>query len=166
MEDHQILKECVRLSRKHFPNFTYAAWVDFSRPANQHRFFLINVDEELIEDSWYTSHGKGSGTREKAVRFGNEIGSGMSSLGMMKTAETYDSRKFGYALKLDGLEKGTNDQVRNRAVVMHRSWYVSKEYMSEKDTPGMSLGCITLDPDKATVIINKLKGGSMVYVYR
>lgn len=165
MEDHQILKEALRLAAKHTPQATYIAFVDFSRPANEHRFFLINVDDRNIEYSWYTSHGKGSGELDKAVKFSNVPESKCSSKGLMKTAETYHSSKFGYALRLNGLEKGVNDHVRQRAIVVHPSKYVSQSYMEDHEYPGRSWGCITLDPAYSVQIIDKIKGGSILYIH-
>lgn len=164
MEDHQILKEAIKLAARHTPQATYVVYVDFTRPANEHRFFLVNIDDQNIEYSWYTSHGKGSGPLEHCDKFSNVPESKCSSKGLMKTAGTYSSAKFGYALRLDGLEKGINDHVRQRAIVIHPSKYVSQDYMEDHEYPGRSWGCITLDPKMSVQIIDKIKNGSIVYV--
>jgi hypothetical protein len=164
MLDVQILSQALTLSKLHTPNAKYAAVVDFTRRANQHRFFLINVDDKKIEYSWFTSHGTGSGPLEKCERVSNVPESKCSSKGIIKTAETYFSSKFGYALRLDGLEKGVNDHVRKRAIVMHPSKYVSETYMKTHQFPGRSFGCVTLDPGVSKEVIDKLKNGSILFI--
>jgi hypothetical protein len=49
----------------------------------------------------------------------------MSSLGVYKTAETYNG-KHGLSLRLDGLSP-TNSKARERAVVVHGADYVEDE---------------------------------------
>lgn len=164
MLDIQILSQALALTKIHTPTAKYAAVVDFTRPANQHRFFLVNLVTKKIEYSWYTSHGMGSGPRERLERVSNVPESKCSSKGLMKTAETYFSSKFGYALRLDGLEKGVNDNVRKRAIVIHPSKYVSKTYMKTNATPGRSHGCVTLDPEVSREVIDKLKNGSLLII--
>lgn len=161
--DKQILVKAVNLSREHAPKAKYAAYVDFSRRADEHRFFLVDVDANKIIYSWYTSHGSGSGTHEKATKFSNVNMSRMSSKGLLKTGEIYVG-KYGRSLKLHGLEPGINDNVEARAIVIHQSRYVSVQYMTTHQWPGRSWGCITLEPAKKEEIIGKLKGGSIVFI--
>ena len=53
-----------------------------------------------------------------ATKFSNTNDSHQSSLGLMRTGETYYG-SYGYSLRLDGLEDGYNDAVRSRAIVIH-----------------------------------------------
>lgn len=119
--------------------------------------------EGKVEYSWYTSHGSGSGPVQEAVRFSNTPSSHMSSLGVYKTAEVYQSTKFGRALRLDGLDD-TNSNARRRAIVFHRSWYVSQTHLKTAKYAGRSQGCITADPAKADYLIDVLKEGSLIWV--
>ena len=162
----QIIKIAIELSAKHTHNATYAGVVDFTRPSNHHRFFLVNVKEQEIIYSWFTSHGSGSGSVSgKGLRFSNIKSSRMSSDGLLKTANTYLSPKFkSLALRLVGLEENINDNVAKRAIVIHRSDYVAKDYMRDNWYPGRSWGCITLDPKISDQIIHMLKGGSVVFI--
>jgi hypothetical protein len=159
----EIIKLAVSLSRTHAEKSKYAAIIDFTRDADTHRFFLVDINKEQIEYSWYTSHGSGSGPRERVEEFSNISNSHKSSKGLMKTADVYYG-KYGRSLRLKGLEKGVNSNVMNRAIVIHRSDYVSQPYMKVNKYPGRSHGCITLDPKKADEIIAKLGTGSVVYV--
>lgn len=163
MENKQIIALGVKLSKEHAPKAKYAVIVDFTKTANVHRLFLIDVQKESIEYSWYTSHGAGSGGLSKAVVFSNVPNSHKSSKGLMRTKGTYYG-KNGYSLRLEGLEKGVNDNVEDRVIVIHPAKYVSSDYMNKNQYPGRSYGCITLDPDKSARIIDKIDNGSIVYV--
>lgn len=166
MKNRAILVESLRLARLHTPTANWMAFVDFTRPASDHRFFLIDIVKKEISYSWYTSHGSGSGNRSGTnLKFSNKNMSRKSSLGLYKCAETYHSYKFkGLSLRLDGLEDGINSKARSRAVVMHPSTYISKDYMKRNGLPGRSWGCVTLDPDLSTDIVKKLSNGSLLYV--
>ena len=163
MIDIDVLAMTIEHASKWAPDTTWAGFVDFSRPADKHRFFLVNLDKAQIEYSWYTSHGSGSGGPEKATKFSNINMSRMSSRGAIKTGEIYTG-KYGRSLKLHGLEKGINDNVESRAIVMHSSTYVAPYYMNTHKYPGRSWGCITLDPAKKDGIIDRLEGGSLLYI--
>lgn len=167
MKDRQILIEGLKLGREHTPNANWLAYVDFTRAADEHRFFLINLKENKIEYSWFTSHGSGSGNRSGLnLKFSNKWMSRMSSKGLYKCAETYYSYKFkGLSLRLDGLEPGINSAARKRAIVMHQSSYVSEQYMSSNKLPGRSWGCITLNPKDSEGIVKKLANGSVLYIH-
>ena len=163
MDNKTILATALKLAEKYAPNTNWSAFVDFSRPANQHRFFLINNNDAEITYSWFTSHGKGSGPLEQVDRVSNTVMSLCSSKGRYKTLGLYQG-KYGLSLQLNGEEPLLNGNVKKRAIVMHRSNYVSKSYMESHDYPGRSWGCITLEPRDCDDIINKLKGGSLLYV--
>ena len=75
------------------------------------------------------SHGRNSG-QLMAESFSNKPESYKSSLGFFKTAETYFG-KHGYSLRIDGLEKGINDQARNRAIVIHGADYAKEEFADD-----------------------------------
>jgi len=145
-------------------NNTYAALVDFSLPANEHRLFIVDLKQEKIVWTGYTSHGQGSGSVFKATEFSNEPDSHKSVLGILRTAETYQSSKVGFALKLDGLVPGLNDNVRARGIVIHSADYVSDFFVTKMGYPGRSWGCITVNPLEFRKVIDMLKGGSVVHI--
>ena len=163
MLEKDILAKTLALAQVHTPAANYAAYIDFSRTADKHRFFLVNLNNKNIEYSWYTSHGSGSGGPERATKFSNINMSRQSSKGLLKTGEIYTG-KYGRSLKLHGQEPGVNDNVESRVIVIHSSTYVSSKYMLTQQWPGRSWGCITLEPAKKEEIIDKLKNGSIVYV--
>lgn len=157
------LKQLLAEAKARTPTYKHAAFVDLRLDADKHRFFKVDLEKEIITYSWWTSHGRGSGSFLRADTFSNKPGSFMSSLGVYKTAEKYHSSKFGDALRLDGLSP-TNSKARERAVVLHRAEYVSKHYIDIKRYAGRSEGCITLNPSDADWIMSDLEGGSIILV--
>ena len=109
------------------------------------------------------AHGEGSGTTV-AVAFSNEIGSHQSSLGLFRTDEVYTGR-FGYSLRLSGLEPGINDKARARAIVVHGSSDVSHAFAAEWGTIGLTWGCPAVPEEVARPIIDSIAGGSAIFAY-
>ncbi|MGE0526433.1 MAG: murein L,D-transpeptidase catalytic domain-containing protein [Bdellovibrionales bacterium] len=157
-----LLKEAVLYFDKNkskFPNKAYLTIVDFKPRSDRYRFFLINMDTGKVE-RYRTTHGIGSDTDNdgRAERFGNENGSGKSSLGFVRTAEVYWG-KYRRSVRLDGLSS-TNSNIRRRAIVFH-GWDNVKE---APVIQGRSWGCITLDWDIKDKVLDKVKEGSLMYV--
>ena len=97
--------------------------VDFSLSSNTKRLWVIDLDKKIILFNTLVAHGRNTG-EEFAKQFSNQAESFKSSIGFYATGEIYDG-KHGLSLKLDGLEKGLNDNARVRAVVLHGADYVS-----------------------------------------
>ena len=112
------------------------------------------------------THGKNSDKNndlyvDKRNGLSNRNNSKKSSLGVFVTAETYHSSNFnGTSLRIDGLEKGFNDNARRRAIVMHPASYADVE---EGQRVGLSWGCPALDPDVSDALIEAIYGGSLLY---
>lgn len=163
-----LLKELKNKIKEYdcFDNCKYGAIVDWRESGRNHRFYLYDLKGEKLLYSWYTSHGKASGSPLKASTFSNIPNTHKSSYGMLRVAEPYQSSKFEFACRLDGLDRGINDNVRKRAIVMHSSDYCGKDWVRKYGYAGRSHGCITMDPDKAPYIIDCLKHGSPLYLIK
>jgi L,D-transpeptidase-like protein len=142
--------------------------IDYTLPSTQRRLWVFGLDgfhrsqtRLLFVD--YVAHGRGSG-ENLARRFSNADGSLQSSLGLFRTAETYDGDN-GYSLRLDGLEPGVNDHARSRALVMHGAWYVDPLLGEKQGRLGRSLGCPALRPAVAHAVIDTLKQGQLLFAY-
>jgi hypothetical protein len=142
--------------------------IDYTRPSTQRRLWVFALDRFdrsaprlLFVD--YVAHGRGSG-ENFARRFSNADGSLQSSLGLFRTAETYDGDN-GYSLRMDGLEPGVNDHARSRALVMHGAWYVDPLLGPKQGRLGRSLGCPALRPAVAHAVIDTLKQGQLLFAY-
>lgn len=137
--------------------------IDFSLPSTEKRMWIIDPEKQIILLHSVVSHGRNSGNL-MAEKFSNQPESFQSSLGFYKTAETYQG-KHGYSLRLDGLEKGFNDQARNRAIVIHGADYAKEEFAKNTGRLGRSLGCPALPTELSSKAIDLIKGGSLLFIY-
>ncbi len=137
--------------------------IDFSLPSTAKRMWIIDPEKGQILLNTVVSHGRNSGELI-AKSFSNQPESFKSSLGFYKTAETY-SGKHGYSLRLDGLEKGFNDQARSRAIVIHGADYAREEFAKSVGRLGRSLGCPALPSELSARAIDLIKGGSLLFIF-
>lgn len=135
--------------------------VDMSQSSTKKRLYVIDLQHARILFNTYVSHGRNSGG-EFATSFSNLNSSHKSSLGFMVTAETYTG-KAGYSMRMDGMEKGINDNVRMRDVVMHGSTYVNENRC--ESSMGRSYGCPAVSYAEHKAIINTIKDGSCFFIY-
>ncbi|MFT6070519.1 MAG: hypothetical protein ACJAT2_003201 [Bacteriovoracaceae bacterium] len=137
--------------------------VDFTQHSKQKRGYLISTRTGKAT-AYHVSHGIGSADgRGKAVRFSNRNQSKMSSLGLYLTAETYHG-KHGYSLRMDGKES-SNSRARSRAIVIHGASYMEKTFINSNNRSGRSWGCPAVAQSLSRNLIDKLKGGSLYYIY-
>jgi hypothetical protein len=140
-------------------NQKYITVVDFSKPSNLARFFVVNMSTGIATAIW-VAHGSGSDPHSTgtAQYFSNTEGSEMSSLGFFLTNETYSGSHPGVSLRIDGLST-TNSNVRSRDIVIHGADYVKNQDIKQ----GMSWGCFALDMAVHDAIATELKDGSLIY---
>jgi len=137
--------------------------IDFTRPSTEKRLFIIDLEHKILIYKCYVAHGRNSGDNY-AKSFSNDPASLKSSLGFFLTAETY-SGDHGYSLKLDGLEKGINNNARVREIVIHGAEYVSEEFIKMYGRLGRSWGCPSIPVEISKEIIDKISGGSCLYIH-
>lgn len=136
---------------------------DFSVPSSKKRFFIIDLKNYKILFNTYVAHGQNSG-REYANSFSNTHESLQSSPGFYVTKETYYGSK-GYSLRLEGEEKGINDNALARGIVMHAAPYVNEGLAKGRGFIGRSWGCPAVVPELNQSIINKIKNGTCLFLY-
>jgi hypothetical protein len=73
--------------------------------------------------------------------------------------------KNGYSLRLDGQDAGFNDHALERGIVMHGAPYVSDEVARSNGRLGRSWGCPALRQGIAREVIDRVKGGGLVFAY-
>lgn len=137
--------------------------VDFSLPSTQKRLFVIDLHNLKLLFNTYVAHGRNSG-KEFANKFSNSPESNMSSLGFYITQQTYNG-EHGLSLRLEGEEKGINDNAASRAIVIHCADYVSEATIKALGYIGRSLGCPALPKKYTKPIIETIKDGSCLFVY-
>ena len=137
--------------------------IDYSLPSTEPRMWVFDLARGRLLYRELVAHGRNTGAN-LATRFSNSPGSRMSSLGMFRTAESYVGAN-GYSLRLDGLEPGFNDLARKRAIVIHGAPYVDGGIARGQGRLGRSLGCPAVRPAVARELIDRIRGGSLVFAY-
>lgn len=143
-----------------FDNQRYISVIDMSLHSSKDRFFLLDMTTRKAK-GYVVSHGQGSDSDHNgyAERYSNVAQSKATSLGFYQVSETYYG-KHGYSVRMDGLSR-TNSNARPRAIVVHGASYVRKGLAKQ----GRSWGCPALDDDLSAGVINKIKEGSLLFVY-
>jgi hypothetical protein len=137
--------------------------LDFTLPSGKKRFFVIDLATGELVFNTYAAHGKNSGTTT-ATKFSNKPNSNQSSLGFYVTGETYNG-KHGCSLRLEGTEKGINDNAMSRGIVMHSASYVDESIIARQGFIGRSQGCPALPGNISKLVIEKIKNGSCLFLY-
>lgn len=137
--------------------------IDFSKPSSEKRLFVLDMKNYRLLFNTLVSHGRNSG-REYAYSFSNQPSSYMSSPGFYITRETYEG-KNGYSLKLEGIEKGINDNAYERGIVVHGAGYVNESLADAQGFIGRSQGCPALPVEVSQPVINRIKNGTCLFIY-
>ena len=158
VKGYNVLRSAGKLN-----NDNILSIVDFSLPSTQKRLFVLDMANLKLLFNTYVAHGRNSG-KEFASKFSNSPESNMSSLGFYITKQTYNG-EHGLSLKLEGEEKGINDNAESRAIVIHCADYVSEKTIKALGYIGRSLGCPALPTKYTKPIIETIKDGSCLFVY-
>ena len=136
--------------------------VDFSQSSHKKRMYIIDVKNKKVLFNTYVAHGKNSGL-DYAEAFSNIPESLQSSLGFYVTKNTYNG-KHGLSLRLDGKDRGFNDNAEERAVVVHGADYIGDQRLASSYM-GRSFGCPAVPQAQASKVINYIKNGSCLFIY-
>ncbi|PLW82708.1 hypothetical protein CWI75_09000 [Kineobactrum sediminis] len=139
------------------------AVIDFSLPSSVSRLWIFDLEERALVLQELVAHGQGSGDNF-ATEFSNVSGSHQSSIGLFRTQESYMGR-HGYALRMDGLERGVNDLARARAIVIHGADYVAHDWIEHQGRIGRSHGCPAVRQEIAGAVVDELKDGQFLFSY-
>lgn len=137
--------------------------IDYSKPSIEKRLWVFDLKTHTLLYEELVAHGQGSGG-DRATEFSNEPDTHRTSLGLFVTEDTYVG-KNGYSLRLEGLDQGVNDRAQERAIVMHGAPYVSHEFVKANGRLGRSWGCPAIRSDVAREMIDRVKGGGIVFAY-
>jgi hypothetical protein len=137
--------------------------IDYSKPSTAKRLWVFDMATREMLYEELVAHGQGTG-ENFARLFSNEAESHRSSVGLFVTGEPYVG-KNGYSLRLDGIDKGFNDNARERAIVIHGAPYVSDAFARTHGRLGRSWGCPAVGEAVARPLIDRIKGGGLVFAY-
>jgi hypothetical protein len=151
------------LSKGQVSNRDMLSICDFSLSSRRKRLFVIDLQSNKLLVNTYVAHGRNSGG-EYASRFSNSPESHQSSLGFYITGTTYIGG-HGLALKMDGVERGINDNANDRNIVVHGSKYVGEKFIKNNPFNGRSFGCPAIPSNYTPKVINSIKDGSCLFIY-
>ncbi len=148
-----IAKRKQKKFRRYVKNKRYIAIINFDLPYTSKRFWLYDTKENKTVFRSKVSHASRTGGRY-ANRFSNTPNSYLSSKGSFVTLNTYDG-KYGYSLRLKGLERGINNNALKRGIVFHPDNGMTH-----------SAGCFMLPDSLAEEMFDRIKNGILVYVHK
>lgn len=137
---------------------------DYSQSSNKKRLYVIDLKNKKLLFNTYVAHGRNTG-EEYAKSFSNKEGSLKSSLGFYITENPIVGTHTGFALLIDGVEKGINDRAVKRAIIIHGAEYATESFIKKHGRLGRSFGCPALPPDMNKPIIETIKGGTCLFLY-
>ena len=151
-----------------FANRRYITIIDYTQPSTRKRLYLVDLGSGDIT-RLLVSHGKNSGCLY-ATRFSNQPDSLETPSGFFMTGPQYYG-PHGPSMVLYGLEKGVNDNSLCRKIVMHGACYVSpgaielNRRLHGVARLGLSEGCPAIPMQEAQAVIDRIKDGSLLYMY-
>jgi len=136
--------------------------VDFSKPSDEERFFLVDLMSGNVE-AHRVAHGRGSDPDHSGFveKFSNDFGSYASSNGTYTTGDYYQG-KYGLSMKVRGLD-WSNYNAEPRAIVIHNAWYAEDDMIPIHGKLGRSEGCFAMSRKSQWDVMRKLAGGRMIY---
>ena len=137
--------------------------IDYTKPSNEERFYVLDLNKKKLVYSTRVAHSKNSGL-EIPLEFSDDPNSYQSSLGFFVTLGEYNGA-YGYSLRLKGLEENINANAEDRAIVIHGGDIVEDEYIKKFGFAGRSLGCPVLPHSITREIIDFIKHGRVLFIY-
>lgn len=160
----------VRAALRHYEahrdklkNHRYLTVIDYTKPSFSKRMVLVDLKTRKAEH-FLVAHGKRSGT-VYATEFSNQPETLKSCRGLFLTGKPYQG-KHGTSLVLHGLQRGVNDKAYERGIVLHGADYVDPRSVGVNGGRlGRSFGCPAVPRTAVYEIVDKIKGGSLLYIH-
>jgi hypothetical protein len=143
----------------------YCFFLDMSIHSGRKRFFVYDLDRNLVILSGLVAHGSCKEGFLTDAKFSNVPGCGCSSLGKYKIGEKYRGQ-YGISYKLYGLEN-TNSNAFRRAVVLHGFSCIPDEEIYPKVVCN-SFGCPMVSTsffERLAFVIDKSKKPIILWIY-
>jgi hypothetical protein len=145
---------------------TWCFLVDMSIHSGRNRFFVYDLERNMVIMSGLVSHGSCNETFLDQAKFSNTPGGNCTSLGKYKVGEKYRGQ-YGKSYKLYGLES-TNSNAYTRAIVLHSYSCIPDEEIYPRVTCNSS-GCAGVSPaffEKLSSIIDRSKKPIVLWIYK
>ncbi len=138
--------------------------IDYSKPSSEKRLWVVDLKRAKVLFNTWVTHGKNSG-KVNSTSFSNQPGSLKSSIGVfLTTHETYVGGN-GYSLRMQGLERGINDNAYRRDIVFHGAPYAAGDVAEKYGLLGRSWGCPAVNEKMARPLIDTIKDNTLVVAY-
>lgn len=143
-----------KIARYHPLRSDYVIVIDYRKSIFEKRLWVLDMKLGNIIIESRVAHAIKSGMKY-AKNFSNVLGSNTSSKGVFITRETTISPKFGFAMLIDGLDKGVNNNARKREIIFHSDKNMSTQW---------SYGCFATPEEINKKLIHLTKKGCLVVV--
>lgn len=134
------MEEAKSFVRQKGFNEVFCFMIDMGTGSGKNRFFVYDLKKDSIKDAGLVTHGRCNEWWLEGRKYGNEPGSGCTSLGKYKIGNVYSGR-YGLAYKLHGLDK-TNSNAFRRFIVLHAHECVPEDEVNHEIC--QSDGCPTV----------------------
>ena len=145
---------------------TYCFFVDMSIHSGRKRFFVYDLERNLVVMAGLVSHGSCNGIFLDQAKFSNTPGGNCTSQGKYKVGEKYRGQ-YGKSYKLYGLES-TNSNAFKRAIVLHAYSCIPDEEIYPRVACNSS-GCAGVSPaffEKLSSIIDRSNRPIVLWIYK
>jgi len=145
---------------------SYCFFVDMSMHSGRKRFFIYDLEKNVMVISGLVAHGSCRQSFLTEARFSNTPGCGCTSIGKYKVGAFYNG-SYGASFRLHGLDK-SNSNAFSRGVVIHGYDCVPNEEIYPRVLCN-SLGCPMVSYDffdKLSNIIKKSDRPILLWIYR
>ena len=145
---------------------TYCFLVDMSIHSGRNRFFVYDLERNMVIMSGLVSHGSCNGIFLDQARFSNAPGGNCTSQGKYKVGEKYRGQ-YGKSYKLYGLES-SNSNAYNRAIVLHPYSCIPDQEIYPRVACNSS-GCAGVSPvffERLSSIIDRSKKPILLWIYK
>jgi hypothetical protein len=137
--------------------------IDYSLPSSEKRLWVFDLQTQKLLYHTFVAHGIKSGANYTTF-YSNKNNSKSSSIGVYLTKIGYIGRE-GTSLKLQGLDRGLNDNAEGRSIVMHGAFYAEEAFIKKYGRAGRSWGCPALPASLSKSIIDTIKNDNLMVVY-
>jgi len=147
-------KESFKKFRRRVKNKSIITIIDYDISRRQDRLWVIDMKTNKILLQSKVSHAGNSGNLYADI-FSNKPNSNTSSKGSFVTVKKPFDGKYGYSLRVKGLEKGVNHNALRRGIIFHPN-----------NGSTWSYGCFMTDNGFNDELIDTIVGGTFVYVHK
>jgi hypothetical protein len=154
----------LQARRRGMDNKELLTIIDYSKPSTERRLWVVDLRRAKVLFNTWVTHGKNSG-KLSATSFSNQPGSLKSSIGVFLTTREAYVGGNGYSLRLQGLERGINDNAYRRDIVFHGAWYAAGDIARKYGFLGRSWGCPAVNEETAKPLIDTIKDNTLVVAY-